>query len=114
MPVLYHNPRCSKSRTALALLEARQVDFELVRYLETPLDADGIRELLALLDMRPLELMRAGEAEFKALGLGEDGVADEARVEAMAANPILMERPVFVCDGKAVVGRPPERVLGLL
>jgi len=114
MVVLYHNPRCSKSCAALALLEERGVAFELVRYLETPLDENEIGELLHLLGMKPLELMRRGEAAFKELALGEDGVTDQAMVEAMAAHPILMERPVFVHDGRAVVGRPPERVLELL
>lgn len=114
MVVLYHNPRCSKSCAALALLEERGVAFELVRYLETPLDENEIGELLHLLGMKPLELMRTGETVFKELALGEDDATDRARIEAMAANPILMERPVFLRDGRAVVGRPPERVLELI
>ena len=114
MSVLYHNPRCSKSRAALALLEERGVQFSVVRYLETPLDADALVDLLAKLGMVPRELIRAGEAVYKALELDKEGVTDEQMIEAMAVNPILMQRPVFVHSGRAVVGRPPERVLELL
>ena len=114
MAVLYHNPRCSKSRAARSLLEERGVEYELVHYLETPLGKDEIVELLKMLEMKPLELMRSGEAVFTSLGLGDQGVSDDARIEALAANPILMERPVFVQGTRAIVGRPPERVLELL
>lgn len=114
MAVLYHNPRCSKSRAALALLQERDLDLEVVRYLETPPDEAALRELLGQLDMTPLELMRRGEARCRELGLKAPGVSDEERIRAMAENPILIERPIFIARGKAVVGRPPERVLELL
>lgn len=114
MPILYHNPRCSKSRAALAILQERGVDFEEVRYLETPPNESELRKLLDKLGMVPLELMRRSEGVFKELGLGDADVSDEERVRAMATNPILIERPVFVVSDKAVVGRPPERVLELL
>ena len=114
MAVLYHNPRCSKSRAALALLQEREVDFDVVRYLETPPDEASLRELLGQLGMTPLELMRRGEARYRELGLKGPDVSDDDRVRAMAENPILIERPIFITRGKAVVGRPPERVLELL
>ena len=114
MPQLYHNPRCSKSRAALALLEEREVDFEVVRYLETPPDEAGLRRLLGQLGLTPLELMRRGEARFRELGIKGEHITDGERIRAMAENPILIERPIFVTGNKAIVGRPPERVLELL
>ena len=114
MAVLYHNPRCSKSRAALALLQERNVDLEVMRYLETPPDQASLRRLLGQLGMTPLELMRRGEARYRELGLKAVDVSDDERIRAMAENPILIERPIFVADGKAVIGRPPERVLELL
>lgn len=114
MAVLYHNPRCSKSRAALALLEERGVNLEVVRYLETAPDEATLRELLSQLGMTPLELMRRGEARYRELKLKAADVSDDQRVRAMAENPILIERPIFIAGGKAVIGRPPERVLELL
>ena len=114
MAVLYHNPRCSKSRAALALLREHDVEPEVVRYLETPPDEAALRELLDKLGMTPLELMRRGEARCRELGLKGADVSDDDRVRAMAENPILIERPIFITGGKAVIGRPPERVLELL
>ena len=114
MAVLYHNPRCSKSRAALALLQERDVDLDVVRYLENPPDEAALRELLGQLGMTPLELMRRGEARYRELGLKGPDVSDDERIRAMAENPILIERPIFTTRGKAVIGRPPERVLELL
>ena len=114
MAVLYHNPRCSKSRAALALLKERDLDLEVVRYLETPPDEAALRELLGQLGMTPLELMRRGEARYRELGLKGADISDGKRIRAMAENPILIERPIFITNGRAVVGRPPERVLELL
>ena len=114
MPQLYHNPRCSKSRAALALLKERDTDFEVVHYLETPPDEATLRDLLGKLGMTPLELMRRSESTCRELGLKGVDVSDEDRIRAMAAHPILIERPIFIVGAKAVVGRPPERVLELL
>ena len=114
MAQLYHNPRCSKSRAALALLQERDAEFEVVRYLETPPDEATLRDLLGKLGMTPLELMRRSESTCRELGLKGADVSDEDRIRAMAAHPILIERPIFIVGAKAVVGRPPERVLDLL
>ncbi len=114
MPQLYHNPRCSKSRAALALLREREAEFEVVRYLETPPDEVGLRKLLDKLGMQPLDLIRRSESKFRELGLGGAAVSDDERIRAMAANPILIERPIFIAGERAIVGRPPERVLDLL
>jgi arsenate reductase len=111
---LYHNTRCSKSRAALDLLQARGVEPELVFYLETPPDEVQIRSLLRMLGLPARSLLRTSEPEFSELGLGDPALDEDALVAAMATHPRLIERPVFVHGGRAVVGRPPERVLELL
>lgn len=112
---LYHNPRCSKSRQALQLLQERGVEPGIVRYLETPPDAAAIERLVKALRLSSArELMRTNEAVYKDLNLKD--VTDEAAlIRAMAENPILIERPIAVAaDGRARLGRPPERVLEIL
>ncbi|WP_149193967.1 arsenate reductase (glutaredoxin) [Luteimonas suaedae] len=112
--VLYHNPRCSKSRSALALLQARGVEPRIVPYLEQPPDAAALQALLRQLDLRPRALLRTGEAEYVELGLADPALDEDAIIAAMAAHPRLIERPIFVHGDRAVIGRPPERVLELL
>jgi len=109
MAVIWHNPRCSKSRQTLALLEAPEIRL----YLQEPPDADQIAEALRLLDIPAIALVRRGEAVFKELGLSKD-TPDAALIAAMAAHPILIERPVVFANGKAALGRPPEAVLAIL
>ena len=111
---LYHNPRCSKSRQALALLRARGVEPEIVEYLKRPPGAAELKRLLGWLGMAPAELARTGEKTWRELGLRD--AAPGAVLRALAAHPILIERPLAVDAGRgrAVVGRPPERVLELL
>ena len=108
---LYHNPRCSKSRGALELLEARGLTPTVVRYLETPLDAPQLRDLLAKLNISARQLLRSGEDEYKALNLADASLSEAQLIDAMAAHPKLIERPVLVVGDKAVIGRPPEKVL---
>jgi len=110
---IYHNPRCSKSRTALALLEEKGVKPEVVFYLETPPDAATLKKLLRKLGMTAGDLVRRGEEDFKAAGLGPDST-DEELLAAMARYPKLIERPIVVKGNKAVLGRPPEKVLALI
>lgn len=110
---IYHNPRCSKSRTTLALLQERGIEPEVVLYLQTPPDVGTLRSLLDKLGKSPAELVRTGEAEFKALGLARDSDSG-ALLEAMASHPKLIERPIVVRGERAVLGRPPENVLELL
>lgn len=112
--LLYHNPSCSKSRAALQLLRDRGVEPTLVPYLETPPTVEALRELIGMLGVAPRQLLRTGEAEFAELDLGSEATTDEDMLEAMAAHPRLIERPIFVRGGRAVIGRPPERVLELL
>lgn len=111
--VLLHNPRCSKSRAAKALLEERGVAFAERRYLEQPLDDAELRELARRLGRPAGEWVRRGEDAFAAAGLDADS-ADAAILAAMAVNPILIERPILVRGSRAVVGRPPERILDLI
>jgi arsenate reductase len=111
---IYHNPRCSKSREALRLIEERGIAPQVVRYLETPPDAGTLDALLRLLGLEPRELIRRKEPEYEALGLDDTSLSRESLIAAMVAHPRLIERPIVVKDGKAILGRPPERVLDLL
>ena len=108
---LYHNPRCSKSRGALELLEARGLTPTVVRYLETPLSAAQLRDLLARLNLSARQLLRSGEDEYKALNLGDSSLSEAQLIDAMATHPKLIERPILVAGDKAVIGRPPEKIL---
>jgi arsenate reductase (glutaredoxin) len=110
---LLHNPRCSKSRAALALLQERGVEIEVVPYLEQPLDLAELRALVAQ-GIGARELLRPGEPEYDSLDLHDPALGDDDLLGAVAAHPRLMERPVFVHEGRAIIGRPPERVLELL
>ena len=114
MTRLYHNTRCSKSRGALELLRERGIEPEVVYYLETPPSPAELREMLRMLGIPARGLMRTGEPAYTELGLDEASLSDDALVEAMATHPELIERPVFVHAGRAVIGRPSERVLEIL
>ena len=110
--IIWHNPRCSKSRQTLALIEEKGEIPKIRLYLEDPPSVADIKSVLTLLRVTPRDLMRKGEAEYKDQGLAD--VADEeALVAAMAASPKLIERPVVIKGAKAVLGRPPENVLSL-
>lgn len=111
---LYHNPRCSKSRSALELLEARGLTPNVVRYLETPLDAGQIKALLGKLGISARQLLRTGEDEYKMLQLADNSLSEAQLIAAIAEHPKLMERPILEVGDKAVIGRPPENVLELL
>lgn len=111
---LYHNPRCSKSRSTLQLLEDRGVQPTLVRYLETPPTAEQLRDLLSKLGISARQLLRTGEDEYRELNLANTALSDADLIDAMAAHPRLIERPILVAGDRAVIGRPPENVLELL
>ncbi len=111
---IYHNPRCSKSRQTLALLEENGETPDIVLYLESPLTEASLQDLLAKLGLKPRELMRRGEDIYKEKGLADASLTDAQLIAAMVAHPILIERPVVVKGDRAVLGRPPENVLELL
>jgi len=110
---IWHNPRCSKSRNAVALLEDEGVEAEIVKYLDTPPSKEKLEEILKMLGMNARALMRTKEAIYKDLGL-KDVTDENALIEVMVANPKLIERPIVIKDGKAVIGRPIENIVALL
>ncbi|MCP5149483.1 MAG: arsenate reductase (glutaredoxin) [Ectothiorhodospiraceae bacterium] len=111
---ILHNPRCSKSRATLALLEARGIRPTVVEYLKTPPSTTELRRILALLGLAPRDLMRKKEAPYAELGLDDPSLDADALLAAMHDHPILIERPVVLANGKAALGRPPEQVLEIL
>lgn len=115
MPVvLYHNPRCSKSRKALALLRERGIEPRIIEYLKTPPDADELQSLLDMLDMRPSALLRRGEPACQEAGLNSGDSSEEQIFTALCNHAILIERPIIVANGRAVIGRPAENILSIL
>ncbi len=113
MTELFFNPACSKCRTAEGLLSDAGIEASVIRYLETPPTVDQLRALMAMLGIGdPRQMMRTGEPVYAELGLAD--ASGDRLLEAVAEHPILLERPIFVRHGKAVIGRPPERVLELL
>lgn len=111
---IYHNPRCSKSRQTLQLLQDQGIEPSIIEYLKTPPTAAELKDILQKLDMKPRELMRRKEAEYKATGMDNDNLTDEELISGMVATPKLIERPIVVSNGKAAIGRPPEDVLNIL
>jgi arsenate reductase len=111
---IYHNPRCSKSRQTLQLLQDKGIEPEIVEYLKTPPSVGELKEILNLLDLAPRELMRRGEDAYKENGLNDNALDEDHLVGAMVENPILIERPIVLANGKAALGRPPEDVLKIL
>ncbi|MBU15426.1 MAG: arsenate reductase (glutaredoxin) [Gammaproteobacteria bacterium] len=111
---LYHNPRCSKSRSALALLEENVITPPVVSYLDQPPDREELEELLRKLGMGIRDLLRQGEAEYKQYQLGDSSLSNDIVFEIVAKHPRLVERPIIVCGERVVIDRPPQRVLDLL
>src|SRR4051812_23925962 len=112
-PTLLHNPKCTKSRAAKALLDERNVDYEERRYLEQPLSAAELAELRRRLDRPARDWVRASEDAFKEAGLSKDA-GDEQILAAMVKHPILIERPILILDTRAAVGRPTDNIEALL
>ncbi len=110
---IWHNPRCSKSRNAVTLLEEQGIEAEVVKYLDTPPSKEELVEMLGMLGLSARELMRTKETIYKELNL-KDETDEEKLIEAMVANPKLIERPIVIKDGKAAIGRPIENISDLL
>ena len=111
---IFHNPRCSKSRATLALLQERGIEPEITLYLESPPDADELRSILQKLGLTARELMRKGEAEYREQGLAEESLTEDELIAAMVASPRLIERPIVLANGRAAIGRPLESVIEIL
>jgi arsenate reductase len=111
---LYHNPRCSKSRSALQLLEARGLTPTIVRYLDTPPSVAQLSDILGKLGIGARQLLRSGEDDYRTLNLADPGLSEAQLIEAMAAHPKLIERPILIVGSQAVIGRPPEKILEIL
>lgn len=111
---IYHNPRCSKSRQTLQLLEEKGIEPEIVLYLEQTPSVETLAELVNKLGIGVRDLMRTKEDAYKANNLADQGLSDQQLLKAMVENPKLIERPIVVCGDKAVLGRPPENVLELI
>ena len=115
MPVkIYHNPRCSKSRQTLSILQEHGLQPQIIEYLQHPPSKAQLKQILSLLGMQPRDLMRKKEPEYKQYQLDDPQLNDEQLIEAMIQHPKLIERPIVVNGGKAVLGRPPENVLEIL
>jgi len=111
---IYHNPRCSKSRQTLQLLTENGIKPEIIEYLKTPPDKKELGHILDLLGLEPRELMRKQEKEYKAAKLDNPKLSRKDLIYAMIQHPVLIERPIVIANNKAVIGRPPENVLGIL
>ena len=111
---IFHNPRCSKSRATLALLQERGIEPEITLYLESPPDAGELRSILQKLGLTARELMRKGEAEYREQGLADESLTEDELIAAMVASPRLIERPIVLANGQAAIGRPLESVIDIL
>ncbi|MCU7844000.1 MAG: arsenate reductase (glutaredoxin) [Candidatus Thiodiazotropha sp. (ex Monitilora ramsayi)] len=111
---IYHNPRCSKSRQTLQILQEKGVEPDVVEYLKTPPDKATLKRILEMLGLEPRELMRTKEKEYKENGLDDPSLTRDQLIDGMIAHPKLIERPIVIKDGKATIGRPPEKVLEIL
>lgn len=110
---IYHNPRCSKSRQGLAILEESEKDFEIIKYLDTPLSEKELTDIVSLLKIKPIDLVRKNEKIWKENFKGKE-LNDINIIKAMVENPKLIERPIVVNENKAVIGRPPENIKNIV
>ena len=113
IPRIYHNPRCSKSRAALALLRARGIEPEIVEYLKRPPAAEALKDLLGKLGLEPRDIVRTGETEFTEAGIDLSAADDETVFALIADHPKVLQRPIVETEHAARIGRPPEQVLEL-
>ena len=111
---ILHNPRCSKSRQTLQLITEKGIEPEIIQYLKTPPSKEELEEILDLLGLEPRELMRKKEKEYKEAGMDNPDLDREALIQGMVDHPKLIERPIVIKGGKAIIGRPPEQVLDIL
>ena len=111
---IYLNPNCSKCRLSMQLLDDKGISPDVTEYLNEPPSTEELKEILNLLSLEPRELMRQHEAPYKELNLADENLSRDALIQAMIENPVLIERPIVIHNGKAVIGRPPEKILDIL
>ena len=111
---IYHNPKCSKSRQTLELLSAKGITPTIIEYIKNPPTVEKLKEILSQLGIAPRDLMRKKEDTYKELDLGISSLSDKDLIDLMVEHPILIERPIVIANGKAVLGRPPEQVFDIL
>ena len=111
---IFHNSRCSKSRQTLKILQDSNCDIEIINYLETDLDVSLIKNVLKKLSLKPRDILRTSEQDYKDNNLGEDNLSDDDLIDYMIKHPKLIERPIVIKGHRAVLGRPPENVLELI
>ncbi len=113
MIIIYHNPRCSKSRETLEILETKKADYKVIKYIDEPLSAEKLKKIIKLLNIKPIELIRKNESIWKENFKGLEFTDDEL-IHVMAKYPKLIERPIVINDQKAIIGRPPKRILDII
>lgn len=113
MIVIYHNPRCSKSRETLEILETKNADYEVIKYLDVALGSEKLGKIIKILNIKPIELVRKNEAIWKE-NFKDLNFTDEELIQVMAKYPQLIERPIVINGDKAVIGRPPKRILDII
>ena len=113
-PIIYHNPRCSKSRETLQLLEDRECDPEIIEYLDEPPTAEDLRHIISMLGVSARDLLRSTEPVYKDADLDDDSLSDDEIIEAICEYPALLQRPIVIFGERAVIGRPPSNVLDLI
>jgi len=111
---IYHNPRCSKSRQTMQLLQSKQIAATVVEYLKQPPTKSELKAILKKLNLSARELLRTKEAQYQQLGLDDMQLSEDQLIDAMLQYPVLMERPIVICGNKAAIGRPPEKILEIL
>ena len=113
MIIIYHNPRCSKSRETLEILETRKADYKVIKYIDEPLSTEKLGKIIKLLKIKPIELIRKNESIWKENFKHLD-FTDEELIQVMSKYPKLIERPIVINDQKAVIGRPPKKILDII
>ena len=114
MVQIYHNPRCSKSRQALELLKSKNINPEIILYLENPISTKDVEDILKILKISAREIMRKKESEFKEMGLSDINISEKDLIEAIVKVPKLLERPIVINGNKAAIGRPLANILEIL
>jgi len=111
---IFHNPRCSKSRQTLAILSENGIDVDIIEYLKDVPSKEALRQIINILDIKPRDLLRKGEAVYKENDLRREDLTEDDLIQFMVDNPILIERPIVYDDKRAIIGRPPDNVLKLI